>query len=192
MSTLELNALIGSNPLGALAAFGLLRVLSRQGGSPRLSFVERDDWVARIECEHASVEALIGALTIWTQSRREAVLSWTSGDVRVNPKEYRTALIEALSRDDDVAPFLSALAADGAVDKSKGLIKPTTFYIAKASSPSSAKRPTGPGERHSLARGATLLRYGELVGTRARNGCMLSAIRRRQRTRPRAWLVRSG
>jgi len=130
MTTLELDGLIGSHPLGALAAFGLLRILTGQGGNPRLCFAERDDWVARIECDHTSIDALIGALTDWIHSRREESLSWTNGDVRVSPDEYRSALGQALSKDDDLAEFLSALAADGAVDKSKGLIKPTAFYMA--------------------------------------------------------------
>jgi hypothetical protein len=131
MSTLELGGLIGSHPLGALAAFGLLRVLTRQGDAARLCFVERDDWVAQIECSHASVGALVEALTEWVRSDREEVLEWSNDDVRVKEEDYRGALSRALLQtNDEPAAFLSALAADGAVDKSKGLIKPTAFYMA--------------------------------------------------------------
>ncbi|WP_394827633.1 hypothetical protein [Pendulispora albinea] len=130
MSVLELDGLIGSHPLGALASFGLLRVLTRQGGEPRLYFEERDDWVARIECEHASVDDLIGILAKWSRSSRDELLSWAKADVRVPLEEYRAVLARALGEDHELANFLSALAADGAVDKSKGLIKPTAFYMA--------------------------------------------------------------
>jgi len=127
---LDLNGLIGSHPLGALAAFGLLRVLASQGGQPRLYFTSQDDWVARIESDHSSIESLTEALTGWTQARREDLLSWSDQDVRVPSGAYRQALEQALLANGDLASFLSAYAADGAVDKSKGLIKPTAFYMA--------------------------------------------------------------
>lgn len=131
MSILELDGLIGSHPLGALAAFGLLRVLTRDGARPRLFFAERDDWVARLECEHTSVEDLIAWLSTWIQKRSTDMLTWAAEDVRVRPEEYREVLGRALrASDEDTAAFLAALAADGAVDKSKGLIKPTALYMA--------------------------------------------------------------
>lgn len=43
---------------------------------------------------------------------------------------YRAAVASALESDAELAAFLSAFAADGAEDKSKGLIKPTAFYMA--------------------------------------------------------------
>lgn len=130
MTVVQLDGLIGSNPLGALAAFGLLRVLTAQGGSPRLFFEERDDWVARLESEHSTVDSIFDALIAWTKSPREQLFAWTSEDVRVRPGEYRAALARALDENLELASFLSALAADGATDKSKGLIKPTSFYMA--------------------------------------------------------------
>lgn len=130
MTTLELDGLIGSHPLGALAAFGLLRILTMQGGKPRLYFAELDDWVARLESEHETVDSLSEALTKWLGGSREALLTWSTADVRVAPIAYRAALAAAIERDDESATFLAALAADGAVDKAKGLIKPTAFYMA--------------------------------------------------------------
>jgi hypothetical protein len=49
MSRIELTGLIGSHPLGALASFGLLRVLSERDNDARLSFVEKDDWIAVLD-----------------------------------------------------------------------------------------------------------------------------------------------
>ncbi len=131
MSVFQMNGLLGSHPLGALAAFGLLRVLTEQGTRPRLRFVERDDWVAEIDCELASIGALMESLSLWVQEPRERLLAWSQGDVRVRLEEYRAALASSLAvNDEQLINLLSSLAADGAVDKSKGLVKPTAFYMA--------------------------------------------------------------
>lgn len=126
---IELPGLIGSNPLGALAAFGLIRVLSENGVPARLRWKEADDWIAVVESELSDSESLIRWLTEWIKTRPTSDLEWTKGDVRVEPRVYRDALAKAVREDLHLASFLAALAADGAVDKSKGLIKPSAFYM---------------------------------------------------------------
>ncbi len=132
MSTIELTGLIGSNPLGALASFGLLRVLSTGGAKARLSFVERDDWIAVLESDHASIEELAAFLTCWMRERSVNDFAWTNRkDLRVLPEEFRRALCGAIASDDvHLTSFLTSFAADGSVDKSKGLVKPTRFFMA--------------------------------------------------------------
>jgi len=128
---LRLPALIGSHPLAALSAFGLLRLVADWDETARLGFTLEDDWIAFIETsQFHSLDILIRKLTEWVQSEAlQRAIGWAA-DVRVEPREYRNVLAEALAKHDfPLAQFLGALAADGAVDTQKGLIKPSAFYM---------------------------------------------------------------
>jgi hypothetical protein len=128
---IRLPALIGSHPLAALCAFGLLRLVAEWDETAKLGFTMEDDWIAFIETSLAdSIDALVPRLTEWVQSKAiEHVIGWAA-DVRVDPSEYRKVLANALVEHDFLlAQFLGALAADGAVDAQKGLIKPSSFYM---------------------------------------------------------------
>jgi len=134
MSRIELNGLVGSHPLGALSSFGLLRVLAEQDPRARLSFVERDDWVAVLDSTLGSGDALLASLKSWIASRSPAVLgAFGENDVRVPPSQFQTTLSEALfgaATDEELAEFLVGLAAAGAEDQSKHMVKPSPFYMA--------------------------------------------------------------
>jgi hypothetical protein len=137
MSALKLTGLIGSHPLGALAAFGLLRILSEKEPRARLSFVEHDDWLAVIDAGCDDRNALIRFLSEWIATRVPPVFkAFGEDDVRIEPKTFRQKLERSLAGDDsesangDLAAFLVALAADGAKDNSKGYVKPSPFYMA--------------------------------------------------------------
>jgi hypothetical protein len=126
-----LQSLIGSHPLGALSAFGLLRLAASWDPSAKLGFALDDDWIAFLEAEElTSIDALIEKLTDWVQSDAiDRILGWAP-DVRVTPQTYRQVITEAVAESDDTfARFLVAFAADGAVDAQKGLIKPSAFYM---------------------------------------------------------------
>lgn len=132
MTAIRLPALIGSHPLAALAAFGLLRLTnSVWDAQARLRFEMEDDWIAVLDTDvFGSANALIERLGEWaTSSELDRVLGWAE-DVRVSVTEYRRHLGAAL-RDDDWcwADFLSAIATDGAVDRQKQLVKPSAFYM---------------------------------------------------------------
>jgi hypothetical protein len=131
MKALILSGLIGSNPLGALASFGLLRLVSTVDPRARLGFVMRDDWVSYIESTTVTNEAqLIGTLTNWLEADDlDRALNWAD-DARVEPDVYRRALRDALATKDAVRfDFLGSLVADGAVDTQKHLVKPSAFYM---------------------------------------------------------------
>jgi hypothetical protein len=134
MNRIELPGLIGSHPLGALAAFGLLRVLSEREAKTRLLFVERDDWVAAVDTTLASADEMARCLDDWIKARAPKVLTcFVDEDVRVPPSRFRSVLGAAVledTRDDELAAFLVGLAADGAEDNSKHLVKPSPFYMA--------------------------------------------------------------
>lgn len=126
-----LPALLGSHPLGALASFGLLRLATEWDDSVRLAFTMQDDWVAFLESnELVSMDTLISKLTDWIKSNEvDRILQWAD-DVRITRDEYQRVLASALLENDLLlAKFLGAIAADGAVDRQKGLIKPCSFYM---------------------------------------------------------------
>lgn len=126
---IDLNGLVGSNPLGALAAFGLLKVLNENGLEATLQWAQHDDWIAQLHCDLESPAALSDWLRDWFADRSSTDLNWSADDIRVAQHEYRNALAQALLTDPALATMLQAQAADGAVDDSKGLIKPTAFYM---------------------------------------------------------------
>ncbi len=134
MSRIELTALIGSHPLGALAAFGLLRLISTGDRTARLSFSEQDDWIAMIDARFASVDELLTFLAEWSSKEVPKVLElFGEDDVRVSPPKFRELLRATLSDGAEglsIASFLVALAADGAEDQTKHLVKPSPFYMA--------------------------------------------------------------
>lgn len=133
MSRILLTGLIGSHPLGALAAFGLLRLISREDRSARLSFVEQDDWTAALDSRFESADELLAFLVSWSQGLPKIITIFEESDVRVPPSKFRELLVAALSGGEEdvaLASFLVALAADGAEDQSKHLIKPSPFYMA--------------------------------------------------------------
>ena len=131
MKALILPGLIGSNPLGALASFGLLRLVSSVDPCARLGFIMRDDWVSYIESTTLTNKVeLIGSLKDWLRAEDlDRALNWAD-DARVEPDVYRTVLRDALDAGDPVrCGFLCSLVADGAVDTQKHLVKPSAFYM---------------------------------------------------------------
>jgi hypothetical protein len=129
--TIETAALIGSNPLGFLAALGLLKSLSAINPSTRLRFLMRDDWVAEFSGTPFSNQSeLLDWLRNWIEAKeQDQRIDWAD-DLRVSVAEHRELLTDALQRSQDPAlEVISTQIADGAVDKSKGLVKPTLFYM---------------------------------------------------------------
>lgn len=131
MKSFKLNGLLGSHPLGALASFGLLRLLSDKDPTATLCFEMEDDWIARISSSSIDGEdALVSNLVHWINSDELIAATDWADDVRVEPSVYR----DLLRRTMDGGPrarldIMSALVADGAQDAQKGLIKPSAFYM---------------------------------------------------------------
>lgn len=132
MTAIRLPALVGSHPLGALAAFGLLRLANTAWGDrAKLRFEMEDDWIAVLDTDaFGSLDALVARLTEQAASSEfDRVLGWAD-DVRVSVDEYRRYLASAVRNDDRYwADFLTTIATDGAVDKQKQLVKPSAFYM---------------------------------------------------------------
>ena len=131
MNSIALNGLLGSHPLGALASFGLLRLISDKDPTARLYFEMQDDWIARIESDAISGEdTLIAMLVDWINSEELASAMDWADDARVQPAAYRDMLRGAIAEGRRARmDMMSALVADGATDAQKGLIKPSAFYM---------------------------------------------------------------
>ena len=130
-----LTGLVGSSPLGALAAFGLLIACSEipELSEPRLHWRMEDDWMAVLTVASSIDEsALLNHLEIRQRALNLDVFSW-SEDIRVEPEKYRVRLIQhgktATSRDRLSADYYAAFGSDTATDGSKGLVKPTAFHM---------------------------------------------------------------
>src|SRR4051794_20686560 len=80
MSDLRLTGLAGAHPLGALAAFGLLRCCEEMEGfrGSRLGWRAQPDWFAVLETDgSADPESLVAALVTRQQGRSDAPeLNW--------------------------------------------------------------------------------------------------------------------
>lgn len=132
---LVLSGLVGSSPIGALAAFGLLRVCSEipELRDARLSWVSQDDWVAALlVTQKNGPDDLIDRLVEYLSARQMDVFNWST-DIRVAPDDFRARLIEkAMSStvsERTGADYFSAFGSEMVVDGSKGLVKPTAFYM---------------------------------------------------------------
>ncbi|MGH8587763.1 MAG: type I-G CRISPR-associated protein, Cas3-extension family [Gammaproteobacteria bacterium] len=146
VKAIHLTGLIGSSPLGVLAAFGLMRVCSEiqklndvwlswtrddeESGNPL------DDWVAVLTVKkQITPETLIDLLVTRQQKRPTADFDWNT-DIRSEPKEFERRLIEhamnARFEDDErtLADFFVAFGSETLTDKSKKkLVKPTAFHM---------------------------------------------------------------
>ena len=131
-----LQGLVGSNPLGAMAAFGLLRVCSEipdlEGA--RLHWTWDQDWRAVLRAPQAvGQEDLIKQLVLHQKDRSLGVFNW-SEDIKVNPETYREQMLShsvnsSLYRRLD-ADYFAAYGSEMVKDKtSKGNVKPTDLHM---------------------------------------------------------------
>jgi len=144
MKAIRLTGLVGSSPLGALAAFGLLRVCSeiRELIDARLSWTGEevsgtplDDWIAVLTtAEQTTPENLAELLIARQQKRPAADFDW-SADIRSDPKMFEDILGKhATSATFEMerrtpADFFAAFGSETVRDSAKGLIKPTAFHM---------------------------------------------------------------
>jgi hypothetical protein len=137
MKPIQLTGLRGNTPIGAMASFGLLRVLSRLANKKAtLHFGKAPTFYAQIACEGiATSDNLIECLMHSLVGRSQAwFLHWSSvNDIKVEPHEFRDKAIKpALERyyngDNEAIEFITAFGSDAVVD-GKGNVKPTAFHF---------------------------------------------------------------
>jgi hypothetical protein len=135
MSEICLTGLAGSHPLGALAAFGLLRCCEEMDDfrGARLGWKHAADWSAVLETScSATPESLIGALVTRQKQRAEGrELNWAR-NMKTTKETYLEAAGEAAEDLQEgrraYADFLAAFACELQVDDS-GQLEPTAFYM---------------------------------------------------------------
>lgn len=130
-----LTGLIGSNPLGALAAFGLLRVCNEVPAleGTRLSWVWDHDWTAVLRTpEEIQKEELIRLLADRQQNRSLDIFSW-SDDIKGDLGEFHELLVqqaEAATINNRLAvDYFAAFGSDIVTARSTDEVKPTAFHM---------------------------------------------------------------
>lgn len=140
MRSIRLTGLLGSHPLGALAAFGLLRIVSKlqQFGTPKLSWESEHDWVAVLHTESDVATdqlrtELIQALVEQQRGRATAPFITWSDDIKVEPPKFEQILKEQARacslRQREVVDFLAAFGSEVIHARSTGDVKPTAFHM---------------------------------------------------------------
>jgi hypothetical protein len=130
-----LTGLAGNHPLGALAAFGLLRCCAEMDGfrDARLGWRQDPDWFAVLQAAgSAGEQTLVDALVARQQARaEEAELTWAR-TVKTGSAAYldaaRRAVGEARGGRRAFADFLAAFACELGADED-GQLTPTAFYM---------------------------------------------------------------
>jgi hypothetical protein len=132
---IELTGLQGSHPLGALAAFGLLRCCEEMDGfrGARLGWRQAAGWRAVLRTDRpATAEELVSALAARQKGRADSrELNWAR-NIKTASASYRSALEEARNSthpgERGYADFLAAFASEPGVDED-GQLEPTAFYM---------------------------------------------------------------
>jgi len=131
-----LPGLVGSNPLGAMAAFGLLRVCSEISdlAGVRLHWNWDQDWRAMLRVPQAVCrEELIEQLVLRQKDRSLSVFNW-SDDIKVDPETYREQMLSHIINSSlyrrQEADYFAAYGSEMVKDKtSKGNVKPTALHM---------------------------------------------------------------
>jgi len=164
MTAIELTGLRGDSPIGAMAAFGVLRIVTLSGkiGRPRLGWCEGNGAFSPVLYTDTSVdkEILLSLLIedVRQAARREA-LTWTEQIKSAEASEFRKELkrvFERLTPDDRIGiDWLSCLANELVSEDDK--LEPTPFdmSVARQKFPHDAVRLSialGTGERNPKQR----------------------------------------
>lgn len=133
MNGVACRGLDGSDPLGFLAALGLLRVVSRQDPEAKLRWVEQGPWIAVLT---TAIEGVVEVLTRDLQRWKDyhGALTFAEGadrktqDLKHPPDEFRE-LMRAVQSDPEAASFVAAYATGVVVDGSGKQTKPTALHF---------------------------------------------------------------
>lgn len=137
MSSITLTGFSGSNPLGALATFGLFRILSteRPFGDATLHWQFGGDWhpVVNMEAD-ADPDAVVSFLVNRQRGRGEASFLTWHDDIKCSPEKFREELVKVVQAFDSVdereaASFFAAYGSEAVTAKSTADVKPTAFHM---------------------------------------------------------------
>lgn len=133
-SEIELTGLTGSSPLGAMAAFGLLRICTTMPkiDEPRLFWRMGDDWFAVLKVKNnLTADDLISDIKDYLEQRKKDF--YTIPEIKMKPDEFKSTaikLIESASQENRLdADYWTAFGSEMVIDSSQGRIKPTEFHM---------------------------------------------------------------
>jgi hypothetical protein len=130
MYEVSLPGISGSNPIGAMAAFGLFRIVfeERPFGLAKLSWQFVSDWHPVLHCEEPlNIDTLTEFLINRQPSRTSAeFISWND-DIKSNPEVFRTELLKVET--DERCRFFCAFGSESITAKSTSDVKPTAFHM---------------------------------------------------------------
>ena len=133
MHELQLTGISGSKPIGAMAAFGLLRVVAneRPFGNVRLSWRFASDWRPVLHTEQAiCLESLIEFLIDRQPRRTDARFLQWNDDIKCMPEEFLDQLVQVTSEaDEEACLFFAAYGCEAITAKSTPDVKPTAFHM---------------------------------------------------------------
>lgn len=133
MNERRMTALDAADPLGFLAALGVLRIISRDEPEARLRWLQDGSWSAALETPEPLdiVEVLFTDLERWRRGNPAVEFAVNADrkvqDLKHQPKDFR-ALMLRLANEPEAAEFVAAYATGVAVDGS-GQTKPTSLHL---------------------------------------------------------------
>ena len=130
MNDIPLPGLIGTHPLGAMAAFGLLRAATqvKSLGEVRLSWQFRPKCHAVLHTGKACTSDTLVEVLLERQRARHTAnfLNW-SDDIKVAPTEFASRVTNITDREE--ADFFAAFGSEMVLAPSTGDVKPTAFHM---------------------------------------------------------------
>lgn len=133
-SDLELSGIVGSTPIGLMAALGILRICSLGDpmDNPRIYWKQYDDWVAVLNTDVSmSQDDVVSRIFSFLQSDKRSFFQMD--DVRMEPDKFKGYALDfidsATYSDRSRVDYWAAFGTEMIVDRSQGLIKPTGFYM---------------------------------------------------------------
>jgi len=135
-----LRGLTGSTPIGAMAAFGVLRVCSRipEIVSPKLMWEMEDDWIAVLQNDTVNDEEMPSIIYQYLRESEKSISylikKGDMEDIRLKPNKLHLVLQNMLEKSSyserEDLDYWAAFTTENAVDGSKGFCKPSDLYMA--------------------------------------------------------------
>lgn len=144
MNRIVLSGLSGTNPLGFMAALGLLRLLRRQSDVARLGFLSDGSFHPFVEGFNGDLAFLISNDAALAKGKQAWLLEYKKqekkgvkvvADLKAPPAVFRDFLSSCVERwctgEDEAVAYAAAFGTSVAVD-GKGNAKPTAFHFTAA------------------------------------------------------------
>ncbi len=131
---IDMIGIAGSTPIGFMAALGVLRSVSAGGeiNNPRIYWKLYDDWIpVLVTDDDITKDTLVSFLDSYRKQRLNKF--FTVDDIRMAREDFEAEAVRLIDSSDhinrEMPDYWAAFASEMVLDKSKGLVKPTDFYM---------------------------------------------------------------